>query len=302
MPCPCDAVILSAGWGTRLRPLTMYRPKVAVPVRGKPLLQRWIDILSQCQVKNIFVNVHACWIFLKNFLNHLTVPSGVRIHPVFESNILGSGGPLLNILHCTDAPCLLVVNGDIFLESGPDIIKNMLNSRSDGILMAFLDNAIYNNVVMDLDGNIVRFRSQPTPEEEKNGYRAFAYMGIQIIDRRILQRIRWDGQFVDLIDMYSSLLETGCIKGRLFPSSTAWYDVGSVKNYFRVHFPDDTNGVYAGKCSKVEPGASVRRSILWDDVIVKEGSVLYNCIVLDGVVVRGNYHRSIISRHGVYSI
>ncbi len=298
----CDALILSAGWGTRLRPLTIYRPKVAVPVRRKLLLEWWIGALSQCQVKSIFVNVHALGISLKNFLDHLTIPPGVKVQPVFENNILGSGGSLLNILRYTKASCLLVVNGDIFFKSALDILKSLLKSWEGGILMAFSNNSLHNNVVINPNGNIVRFRSQPTRIEKKNGYKSLAYMGMQVVESEILRSVKWDGQFVDLIDMYNSLFEYGYIRSKPFPDSTIWYDIGSVENYFRAHFPNSNDKVYIGKRSYIEPGASVKKSIIWDDVVVKESSILDNCIVLDGITVRGSYHRKIITKHGIYPL
>src|SRR3989344_6393127 len=89
-----QAVILSAGVGTRLRPLTNTLPKVMVPIQGKPLLQWHIEHVRKFGIREILINLH----YLPNIITDYFKDGekfGVKIIYSYEEKLLGSGGALL---------------------------------------------------------------------------------------------------------------------------------------------------------------------------------------------------------------
>jgi mannose-1-phosphate guanylyltransferase/phosphomannomutase len=90
---PTQAVILSAGLGTRLRPLTDNLPKVMVPLLGKPILEWHICQFKRYGIKEFFVNLHYLPEAIKNYFGDGS-KWGVRIHYFFEPKILGTAGGL----------------------------------------------------------------------------------------------------------------------------------------------------------------------------------------------------------------
>ena len=62
------AILLAAGFGTRLRPLTNNIPKCLVPIKGKPLLEIWLDKLSDVGVKDFLINTHYLYDKVESFI------------------------------------------------------------------------------------------------------------------------------------------------------------------------------------------------------------------------------------------
>tara|TARA_B100000795_G_C22708384_1_gene402515 strand:+ start:70 stop:849 length:780 start_codon:yes stop_codon:yes gene_type:complete len=88
-----NALLLAAGEGTRLRPLTLDWPKCLMPINGRPLLEYWILLLEQLRIQNILVNTHYKKEIMKEFLDRERFNGLVSY--VYESKFLGTGGTLL---------------------------------------------------------------------------------------------------------------------------------------------------------------------------------------------------------------
>ena len=88
-----NALLLAAGQGTRLRPLTLDWPKCLMPIKGRPLLEYWIFLLDQLRIQNILVNTHHQKEIMEEFLNRERF-SG-RVSYTYEPKFLGTGGTLL---------------------------------------------------------------------------------------------------------------------------------------------------------------------------------------------------------------
>jgi mannose-1-phosphate guanylyltransferase len=101
------ALLLAAGFGTRLRPLTDTVPKCLVPVRGKPLLGYWLDLLLEAGVGPLLVNTHYLPEQVEAFVARS--PHRARVETVFEPRLLGTGGTVLrNRAWLGDAPFMLI--------------------------------------------------------------------------------------------------------------------------------------------------------------------------------------------------
>src|SRR5436305_13696014 len=87
------ALLLAAGFGTRLRPLTDTVPKCLVPIHGKPLLEYWLDLLLAREIERVLVNTHYLPDAVQNFAARSAWRD--RITLVQEDVILGTGGTVL---------------------------------------------------------------------------------------------------------------------------------------------------------------------------------------------------------------
>ncbi|EJL81433.1 Nucleoside-diphosphate-sugar pyrophosphorylase family protein [Herbaspirillum sp. CF444] len=87
------ALLLAAGFGTRLRPLTNYVPKCMVPVGGRPLLDYWLEALVSSGFKEILINTHYLAPLVVEYVNRSTWSPYVRF--VHESHLLGTGGTIV---------------------------------------------------------------------------------------------------------------------------------------------------------------------------------------------------------------
>ena len=88
-----NALLLAAGIGTRLKPLTDDWPKPLMPIRGRPLLEYWICQLDRLNIQNILVNIHCHKEIMEEFLNRKQFSGYVSY--VYEPKSLGTGGTLL---------------------------------------------------------------------------------------------------------------------------------------------------------------------------------------------------------------
>ncbi len=90
------AFLLAAGEGTRLRPITYTTPKCLVPIRGRPLLDYWFDLLHLHEVDEVLINLHYLADKVEEYLQiRESIDVSVKIHRAYERKLLGSAGTIL---------------------------------------------------------------------------------------------------------------------------------------------------------------------------------------------------------------
>lgn len=104
------ALLLAAGLGTRLRPITHTIPKCLVQIDGKPLLSYWFDILNSASIDKILVNTHYLPEEVNKFIKNSNYNQKVEV--VFEQSLLGTGGTILNNKDFFDGGSFLVAHAD----------------------------------------------------------------------------------------------------------------------------------------------------------------------------------------------
>jgi MurNAc alpha-1-phosphate uridylyltransferase len=180
-------MVMAAGLGTRMRPLTDDRPKPLVTVRGKALIDHAIDRLVQAGVTMIVVNVHYRADMLKA---HLAKRHDVEIRISEEANaLLGTGGGILNALPHFEGQPFFVHNSDsIWVEGIGHALDRMKAvwdpERMDALLLlASMVTALgfdgTGDFLLDAQGRVAR-----VPEQRLS---PFAYPGVQIVDPRIFE-------------------------------------------------------------------------------------------------------------------
>ena len=216
-----QAMILAAGFGTRLKPYSLIKPKPLFPVLNRPLLRATINRLKSSGFNRITVNCHH---LRDQIIDEIEGVDGVIIQD--EEVILGTGGGLRQALdHLTDEP-LLVTNGDIY--HGVDfreIYTHHLNSEAD-VTMVLHDYPRFNTVSV-VENLITAF--QPGQQDH-----CLAYTGIQVINPGLLVEIK-SGMYSCIIDHYRQILMSGMVINSVVADDIYWSDMGTPRDYLALH-------------------------------------------------------------------
>lgn len=223
MTRPKRAMILAAGLGTRMRPLTNNVPKPLVKVRGNALIDHVIDRLVAAKVELVIVNLHHHADLLKA---HLAKRKDVEIRTSDETDrILGTGGGVFNVLPLFEGEPFFVHNADsIWVEGYGRAFERMIErwnpETMDALLLqASLVNAIGyegpGDFLMDSEGHLSR-----VPEQRLS---PFAYPGVQIVHPRLFAGAA-GGAF-----SINPLWDRAIAKGRLYGMRLGgvWMHVGT---------------------------------------------------------------------------
>ena len=220
---PTRAMILAAGLGTRMRPLTDDRPKPLIEVRGKTLIDHAIDRLVAAGVKLIVVNAHYRADMIRA---HLAKRKDVEIHISEEKNeLLNTGGGIFNALAYFENEPFFVHNSDSIWVEGYGHALERLKQRWDAgrmdslLLIASLVTAIGyegpGDFMMDADGRLSR-----VPEKKIS---PFAYPGVYICNPRIFDGMK-PGPF-SINPLWDRAIEAGRLFGVRLDG--VWIHVGT---------------------------------------------------------------------------
>jgi len=218
------AMVLAAGLGKRMRPLTATRPKPLVEVAGKPLLDHVLDRLRGAGIDRVVVNVHYLADALEAHLARKASDLDIRISDE-RAQLLETGGGVAKALALIPDEHFLIVNSDNLWVDGPVDAINLLADRWDDATMDALLLLVplaranchggMGDFHMDPLGHITRRRSGRVAP--------FVYTGVQIVSKRLIADVP-DGPFGFML-----LWERAIAAGRAFGvvHQGLWFDVGT---------------------------------------------------------------------------
>lgn len=128
-----DALLLSAGLGTRLRPLTDSWPKCLMPVSGIPLIDYWLLNLKMSGFKRVFINTHWKHEIVEDYL--FNSDFGLEIVLLYEPELLGTAGTLRSLNELRDGKPILLAHADNFCDIDFLKLKSFHNRHSAPITM-----------------------------------------------------------------------------------------------------------------------------------------------------------------------
>ena len=268
------AMILAAGLGTRLRPLTYSVPKPMLPLGGRPLIASLVDSLVEAGTTEIIVNLHHLPEAIESYL-----PSAfpkIRFHFSHEPQILGTGGGVRKVR------ALLEQEEDFFLMNGDTLqhapFDELRRVRREHDALAALT-----------------LRHPPAGDRytavwEENGFvtgygqgrgQSLMFSGSHCVSSRVFRYIP-DRPVSDMTgDVYHPLVKSGEEKiAAVVNDDPMWFDIGTPQRYLTAA---RAIGKMIGK-SVIE--GEVRDSIVGDDCFIARGVVLETCIVASGVEIR----------------
>lgn len=263
------AMILAAGSGTRLRPLTHDAPKPMLPLLGKPVLEYLIEHLASAGIKQIMINTSHLAPAIEQYFGH-GQRFGVQIGYSFEGHIedgrtipnpIGSAGGLRKIqdLGGFFDQTTLVLCGDALIDL--DIGAALREHRRTGALASVVAKEVpweqvsrYGIVVTDKAGRITSFQEKPQPAEALSNW---ASTGIYIFEPEALELIP-AGQPFDIGSQLFPLLVSRGLPFYAQRHDFNWLDISNVHDYWSV-----TQRAMRGEIARLRPhGVEVRKD-LW---------------------------------------
>lgn len=290
-------MVLAAGEGRRLRPLTAIVAKPVVPVLNRPLLHHTLERLRAAGVDEAVVNLHHLPGTVRRALGDGS-RFGLRLRYSHEAGeLLGTGGGLRRARRLLGGEPLLVVNGDVLFDF--DLRALVEGHRRSGARVTLglrrnPDPARYSPVVTARGGRILSIAGRPAPARGS----VSMFTGVHVLDPALLERLP-DGPSDSVRDLYLPLLAEGAeLRGvRL---SGAWYDLGAPRSYrdaqlallpgasslvdpsARVDASARLRACVVGPGSVIGPDARLERCVLWERVVVARGARVEGCVLARG--------------------
>ena len=220
------AIVLAAGFGTRLRPLTCAVPKPLLPVWGEAMLARTVAVLRERGVGEIAVNCH----YLHGQVEEWCRANGCLA--VREPEILGTGGVLNPLRDWIGGDEFYLVNGDIVFDNPPQLDLSGENVIAAAAVTPEGPRTIE---VEPASGFVTCWRS-PDPGWEGT----FTYCGFSLFKAEILRYVKAEG-FSSIVEACEKAMMDGKFVKAFTGDDFRWTDAGTVESYLDVNRDGDDN-------------------------------------------------------------
>jgi mannose-1-phosphate guanylyltransferase / phosphomannomutase len=307
------ALILSAGLGMRLRPLTHVRAKAAVPVNGRAIVQRVAEWLVGEGISDLVVNLHHRPASITAVLGDGGA-LGARVRYSWENPVLGSAGgprhalPLVIDQKPEEAGSFLLINGDTLTDMRLDAIVETHRASGALVTLALTRNPrpdIYGGVVVER-GYVSGFsRPNRTPHGEAFGTGAvretFHFIGVQVAEPRAFIDLEDGVPAESVMQLYPRLMEQNPRSIAAHVVDARFQDIGTPTDYLetsRELAATEGNRLIDGERVSIDSSAELHDTAVWNDVTIQAGARLDECIVCDGVEIPAGsrYRRCAIVR------
>jgi aminoglycoside/choline kinase family phosphotransferase/choline kinase len=225
------ALILAAGYATRLRPHSNYLPKPLFPVAGAPVVDRLIVQLREAGCRQIVLNTHHLHTQIEAHIAGRDY--GIEVSTRYEPTILGIAGAIQNLADFWEDEPFWVVNADIVVDIDFGAVCAFHLRQSPLATLVLTDNPQFNQVGVDSDGRIVSFDAPAEAKEPLSIKGPYTFTGIQIVDPQLLGLIPAQG-FVHSIDVYRQALAKQYRLAAYIAPRITWKDIGTPHNYRQV--------------------------------------------------------------------
>jgi len=306
------AMILAAGFGTRLWPLTVGRTKPALPFLNRPLIAFTIDYLRRYGFEDVIINLHHEPESVRQQIGDGS-RFGVRIHYSLEvPEILGTSGALDNVRDLLSDETFIVINGKIITDI--DLARALETHRQQKALATLVLKPNqkferFSEVKITEDGRIESFAgfpSAPNPQSaigiQNRPQSPLMFTGIHVMEPEIFEYIP-RGVFSDSVrDVYPKAMADGkIIAAHVAAAESAWYELSTIQRYLEISLEflaREGRDVVMDEGCEIASDAQVSRSVLWKRVRVESGAKLTDCIVGDEVTIPAGsqFNRSVIVR------
>ena len=284
------ALLLTAGLGTRLDPLTRLVAKAASPLAGRTLAERALTWLRREGIRDAVLNLHHKPGTITGAIGdgaHLDL----RVRYSWEQPILGSAGGPRHALDLLESDPFVIVNGDTLCDVAlTPMIKAHKRSGAQAPLALVPNPApdFYNGVRLDEDDRIVEF--VPAGPEAAG---TFHFIGIQVVNKAVFASLT-DGEPAESVKgVYRDLVRTapGAVRG--WRLALPFVDIGTPEDYLRTSLAiaaGEAEGSTVEAGAKVDPSARLTRTVVWADARVGAGVDLEECIVAGPLTVPAGLH------------
>jgi mannose-1-phosphate guanylyltransferase len=308
------AFVLGAGLGTRLRPLTLVRPKPLMPIFGKPLITFALDHLRAVGVESFVINTHHLASQMEALFPNQSYRS-CQVKLVHEPDLLETGGGIKNAEVWIGREPFIVYSGDILTDIELEELIDQHFRKGNDVTLALRSTGLAAGLALDRNGRVTAI------EPGRHRSNALDFANVSIWNRDIFQRIppRKEISFVPILIDW---LRSGGKIGGVVLNEREWFNIGSRSEYLKVHQvisrcrwrPNYINredwpasvaadaqvatgarldGFYAiGSGCSVEGSTVIEDSILWEHATVRAGSILRSCVVAGSLVISGRHENA----------
>lgn len=308
------AMILAAGEGTRLRPLTLTLPKPMVPVANVPLLVRTIGLLRKHSITEIAVNLHYKGEIIQDSLGD-GAAHGVRLHYSDEPELMGTAGGVKRMEAFLDEPFLVLYGDNLYRADFAPLLAAHQKSGAVATIATFTtpDPTACGLVVTDENGIVTRFQEKPPAHEVFTNQ---ANAGVYVCDPAIFSYIPANTAYDFGKKVFPAILSGERHQIAALPLSGYLQDTGTLPNYRKANFDvltgatgdpaiavcgqtlgEDTllassalldgYNIVGGDCFVAEH-AHLTDCILWDGCRIGTGASITNAVLGKNVVVGAN--------------
>ncbi|HZB78781.1 MAG TPA: NDP-sugar synthase [Actinomycetota bacterium] len=307
------ALLLTGGFGTRLRPLTFTRPKHLLPIGNRPHMERVFDLLAAHGVDDVVLTTSY---LAEAFAATVAAARarGVQLEVTHEPEPLGTAGAIKNAeAHLADA-AFLVFNGDILTDADLGAMVAFHRDRDAEatiLLTPVPDPSAYGVVPTDANGRVTGFIEKPPRDEAPTN---LINAGVYLFEPSVLARVPPNEPWSAETQLFPGLVAEGAALYAL-GSTAYWMDIGTPQKYLQANL-DFLSGRYGGReprsvladadavvdtgarvssaClgrgARVEDGAVVTDSVLLPDARVGSGATLVRSILGEGARVGKGAH------------
>jgi mannose-1-phosphate guanylyltransferase/phosphomannomutase len=305
------AVVMAGGSGSRLRPLTIARPKALVPVVNQPVLGHIFNLLRLHDITEVVVTVHHMADHIQDYFGDGS-SLGMTIQYSVEEIPLGTAGSVKKARQYLD-DTFLVISGDAITDVDLSAVINFHRSRkalTTLTLKHVTDPLDYGVAVADRRGRITHFMEKPDWGQVISDT---VNMGIYVLEPEVLDRLEPDHPYDFSQDVLPPLLSKGAPLYGYVADDCYWCDIGTVHTYMQAlsdvlegrvrHIElghDIGGGVWAEPGVEIAPDAAVYGpTYLGREVKVKGGAIIYGPTVVGDFTVVDN--RAQIERASIWS-
>ena len=287
------AMVLAAGKGTRLFPLTGEMPKPMAPVVDTPIIQHIFELLSGHGVAEAHVNVHYLADALLAAYGEESRVNGMTVRLSREDELLGTAGGVKRLAKNFDGT-FVVVSGDALTDVNLGELVRLHKEKGALATIALrrvFDTSEFGVVELDGGGDILGFQEKPDPKEAIS---TLANTGIYVLEPRALEYIPEDTFFDFARDVFPRFLEAG-EKFVGHQGDFYWSDIGTLEAYrqaqydvlsgrVRVRVPGEKRGdsLWVGEDAQIHPSVDIEGHVL-----VGKDAVIGRGVTLSGDVTVG---------------
>jgi NDP-sugar pyrophosphorylase family protein len=279
------AMILSAGYGTRLWPLTEDRTKPAIPILGKPLVGYVAEYLSHYGCDEIIVNLHHRPESVRRALGDGS-KFGVKLRYIEEPTILGTSGAIDNARALLDGDTFVVINGKIITDIDLSAALETHRTQKAIATLVLLPNAACErfSIVEAGDGLLRGFGGMPVPDPSR-AEPPLMFTGIQFLEPRIFEYIPRGVFSHSTADVYPQAIAKG-ERLAIHIAHGRWFELSTIQRYLDISLQllkETGKSFTIGSGCEVSESAKLEQSILWDNVVIENGARVRRAVLGDNV-------------------
>ena len=302
------AMIMAAGLGSRLMPLTSELPKPMFPVMNKPLLEHIVTKCRNSGIRDVMINLFHLPEKIESHFGS-GKDHGVNISYSLEKKLMGTAGSVKRVSSFFK-DTFFVLSGDVYTDIDLDKMLEFHRSTGSKFTLAvkkFNDVSKFGVVDFDAAGVIKGFQEKPKNHEAVSNY---INLGIYIIEPELLELIPRNTEFDFAKELFPLLLEKK-IPFRAFKTTAYWNDIGSIEEYYNMNFDllqaqknkeavmigsnctigrnvVFKGGSMIGNNVKIGKGTVLNKSIIFNNTFIGRNVHLENCIVSGEILVSRN--------------